>query len=77
MDLDTALHASIQAGDEAGAVGGPDEAAQHYQQALELLADPRRRRDVDLDVARLAVSTADALVASGHPTGPRPCWPSS
>ena len=48
-------------------MGGPDEAAQHYQQALELLADPRRRRDVDLDVARLAVDTADALVASGHP----------
>ena len=67
LDLDTALHASIQAGREAGAVGGPDEAAQHYQQALELLADPRRRRDVDLDVARLAVDTADALVASGHP----------
>ena len=67
LDLDTALHASIQAGREAGAVGGPDEAAQHYQQALELLADPRRRRDVDLDVARLAVDTGDALVASGHP----------
>ncbi len=67
LDLDTALRASVQAGREAGAVGGPDEAAQHYQQALELLADPRRRRDVDLDVARLAVSAADALVASGHP----------
>ena len=42
MDLDTALNASIRAGDEAIAVGGPDEAAHHYQQALELLADPRR-----------------------------------
>ena len=42
MDLDAALSASIQAGHEAWAVGGPDEAAYHYQQALELLADPRR-----------------------------------
>ena len=45
----TALGASIQAGDEAMAVGGPDEAAQHYEPALELLADPRRR---DLDARR-------------------------
>ena len=45
----TAVTASIQAGDEAMAVGGPDEAARHYEVALELLADPtaqdgRRRR---------------------------------
>ena len=40
-DLDTALDASIRAGDEAMAVAGPDEAAHHYEQALELLADPR------------------------------------
>ena len=37
----TALTASLRAGDEARAVGGPDEAAHHYQQALELLADSR------------------------------------
>ena len=42
-DLDTALDASIRAGDEAMAVGGPDEAAHHYEQALELLTDPARR----------------------------------
>ena len=46
MDLPTALTASVRAGDEASAVGGPDEAAQHYEQALELLADPRARRAV-------------------------------
>ena len=46
MDLPTALSASIRAGDEAIAVGGPDEAAHHYQQALELLADPRRAAGV-------------------------------
>ena len=44
--------ASIQAGHEARAVGGPDEAAYHYQQALELLADGRRTDAVDLDLVR-------------------------
>ncbi|MCW2793969.1 MAG: regulatory protein LuxR, partial [Nocardioides sp.] len=67
MDLETALTASIQAGNEARAVGGPDEAAQHYQQALELLADPRRAADVDFDLSKLVVATAEALISSGHP----------
>ena len=40
-DLDTALDASIRAGDEAMMVAGPDEAAHHYEQALELLAEDR------------------------------------
>ncbi|MEZ5093998.1 AAA family ATPase [Nocardioides sp.] len=35
-DLDTALRAGVEAGDEALGVGGPDEAAQHYLQALTL-----------------------------------------
>ncbi|MFL6101038.1 MAG: ATP-binding protein, partial [Actinomycetales bacterium] len=40
-DLPVALRASIQAGDEAMSVGGPDEAAAHYEAALEILAlDP-------------------------------------
>ena len=63
----TALTASIRAGDEAIAVGGPDEAAHHYQQALELLADPRRAQESDVDVSKLAVKAAEALTASGHP----------
>ena len=67
MDLPTALSASIRAGDEATAVGGPDEAAHHYQQAIELLADPRRAQESDVDVSKLAVKAADALTASGHP----------
>ncbi|WP_028638041.1 helix-turn-helix transcriptional regulator [Nocardioides sp. URHA0032] len=67
LDLDTALTASIQAGNEASQVGGPDEAAYHYQQALELLVDPRRCAQVDLDLSKLVVSAAEALSASGDP----------
>jgi len=67
MDFDTALSASIQAGHDAMSVGGPDEAAQHYQQALELLSDRRRTPDPDFDISRLAVNAADALMDSGHP----------
>ncbi len=67
MDLDTALNASIRAGDEAIAVGGPDEAAHHYQQALELLADPARAAKCEVEVSKLAVNAAEALTASGHP----------
>ena len=55
-DLDGALAAAIRAGDEAAAVGGPDEAAQHYSQALELLADPARRERYTGDVSKLAVA---------------------
>jgi DNA-binding CsgD family transcriptional regulator/tetratricopeptide (TPR) repeat protein len=70
-DLVTAVTASIQAGDEAMAVGGPDEAARHYELALELLAD----RDVaaavavaggGLDRVGLAVRASAATAAAGH-----------
>ena len=61
----TAVRASIEAGDEAMGVGGPEEAAAHYEAALELAADPRL--DADLDQVDLAVKAAEALVASGHP----------
>lgn len=66
-DLDTALSASIQAGNEATRVGGPDEAAYHYQQAIELLADPRRCERSEVDVSRLVSDAADALSESGDP----------
>lgn len=66
-DLDAALTAAIRAGDEAAAVGGPDEAAQHYQQALELLADPARRQRFAGDVSKLAVAAAAALTNAGQP----------
>jgi DNA-binding CsgD family transcriptional regulator/tetratricopeptide (TPR) repeat protein len=67
-DLDTALDASIRAGDEAMTVAGPDEAAHHYEQALELLEDPARRSTCEIDVSKLAVSAAEALTTSGQPT---------
>ena len=66
-DLDTALLASIRAGHDALAVGGPDEAAFHYQQALELVTDPQRPGAADVDRAALVVGLADALTASGRP----------
>ena len=64
-DLPTALEASIRAGDEAMAVGGPEEAAHHFQQALELVVDPALADPVD--VSALVLKTADALVATGMP----------
>jgi DNA-binding CsgD family transcriptional regulator len=67
MDLACALTASVRAGDEASAVGGPDEAAQHYEQALELLADAGRRAEWDGDLSKLVAKASDALTASGHP----------
>jgi DNA-binding CsgD family transcriptional regulator len=66
-DLDTALRAGIEAGDDAMSVGGPDEAAQHYETALELLADPRRSLPEGVDLVSLVSRTSDAVVASGHP----------
>ncbi len=67
MDFDTALDAGIRAGDEAMSVGGPDEASQHYQLALELLADRRRASTTTVDVSMLVANAAGALMASGHP----------
>lgn len=66
-DLDTALRAGIEAGDDAMSVGGPDEAAQHYETALELLADPRRALPEGIELVSLVSRTSDAVVASGHP----------
>jgi DNA-binding CsgD family transcriptional regulator len=64
-DHDIAVRASVQAGDEAMRVGGPDEAAQSYETALELTADGRGAGLVD-QVA-LVSSTVEALLASGQP----------
>ncbi len=72
-DLVTALRASIQAGDEAMAVGGPDEAARHYELALELLADPAVSAAVGqegdltaVDPISLVLRASNAAAAAGH-----------
>src|SRR4029079_3378428 len=66
-DLVTSLTADVEPGDEASAVGGPDEAAHHYQQALELMADPERARDADVDLSKLVVKAVETMTDSGHP----------
>lgn len=59
-DRETAITASIEAGDEAMSVGGPEEAAGHYQRALELSDDEAEDRAV------LAVKACTAITAAGR-----------
>ncbi len=66
-DTDTAVRASIQAGDEAMTVGGPDDAATHYEAALELVARPGTKPPEDVDVVGLIWRTSEAVIATGHP----------
>jgi DNA-binding CsgD family transcriptional regulator/tetratricopeptide (TPR) repeat protein len=68
-DLKTAVVASIAAGDEAMTVAGPDEAARHYELALELLADDSTgiATDQSIDMVDLAIKASDAAAAAGHP----------
>ncbi len=66
-DYATALTASLRAGDDARSVGGAEEAAQHYLQALDLWFDTRLPDDTDLDYPRLVGLVSDALIAAGHP----------
>ncbi|MDQ1670889.1 MAG: hypothetical protein QOE40_2950, partial [Actinomycetota bacterium] len=65
-DLTTATRASIQAGDEAMAVAGPDEAARHYEVALELLTEPDVAAGTSVDLVDLTVRAADAAATAGH-----------
>lgn len=65
MDFDRAVTAGIEAGDEAIAVGGPEEAARHYEHALELLEDAERAERLDIDVSKIVARAADAHSAAG------------
>ena len=65
-DPATAARASIQAGDEAMTVAGPDEAARHYEVALELLADPELAASSEVDVVALTVKASTAATNAGH-----------
>ena len=64
-DRPVAIHASIEAGEEALAVGGPSEAATHFLDALELI-DTSRVPVTDIDAHSLARRCAEALVAAGR-----------
>jgi len=66
-DYATALTASLRAGDDARGVGGAEEAAFHYLQALELWHDTRLPEGAGLDFPRLVGLVSDALIAAGHP----------
>jgi DNA-binding CsgD family transcriptional regulator len=70
---ETALRASVRAGDEAMTVGGPDEAARHYEVALELLSDgategvtPVDEHGEPLDRVTLTLRVAEAMTAAGR-----------
>ena len=72
-DLATAARASIAAGDEAMAVAGPDEAARHYEVALELATDsPDVTKSIGegpegpLDLVELTARACEAAIASGQ-----------
>jgi DNA-binding CsgD family transcriptional regulator/tetratricopeptide (TPR) repeat protein len=67
-DHATAVAASVEAGDEAMAAGGPDEAARHYALALDL-QDSARRSGLPVpgvDVVGLTERAAAAAAAAGH-----------
>lgn len=64
-DKPVAIRASIEAGEEALAVGGPSEAATHFLDALELI-DTARTPVTDVDVLALVRRCAEALVAAGR-----------
>jgi DNA-binding CsgD family transcriptional regulator len=69
-DIPTAVRASIEAGDEAMSVGGPDEAARHFEVALELIGDGEVAGSAPgepIDTIGLVVKAADAVTAAGHP----------
>jgi len=71
-DLVTAMRASMAAGDEAMAVGGPDEAATHYELALELTRHPSVVAGYEseygrLDQPELAERACAAADAAGRP----------
>ena len=65
-DVVTAVRASIEAGDDAMAVGGPDDAARHYEVALEMVP-AHRGDDLEVDVVSLTGRASEALIASGDP----------
>ncbi len=67
LDTDTAIRAGVRAGEEAMAVGGPDDAAKHFEAVLELAAGPTTALPEGVDLVELVSLTKEAVIASGHP----------
>ncbi|CAA9348451.1 MAG: hypothetical protein AVDCRST_MAG34-1595 [uncultured Nocardioidaceae bacterium] len=67
FDVDTAIRAGVQAGEEAMAVGGPDDAAKHFEAVLEILARPSTVVPDGVALTGLVSRASEAFVASGHP----------
>ena len=66
-DLPTALQASVDAGEQALATGGPDEAARHFTKALEIYDRAAGQLDDPPEQAELVARTVEALCGSGRP----------
>ncbi len=66
-DLPTALQASVDAGEQALASGGPDEAARHFTKALEIYDRAAGQLDDPPEQAELVGRTVEALCGSGRP----------
>ena len=66
-DLPTALRASVDAGQQARARGGPDEAARHFGKALEIFDRAAPSLEDPPDESELVVLTVEALGSSGRP----------
>jgi DNA-binding CsgD family transcriptional regulator/tetratricopeptide (TPR) repeat protein len=66
QDFDTALAAAIRAGDEAMAVGGPNEATMYYERSLQLLEDPQRTMPEGDSEVRVVEATVNALLGAGQ-----------
>jgi DNA-binding NarL/FixJ family response regulator len=65
-DVATAARASVAAGDEAMTVAGPDEAAHHYELALELAMDGSVAESAGIDVVELTARACEAALAAGQ-----------
>lgn len=65
-DAATAAAASVRAGDEAMALGGPEEALRHFETALELAADPAAAAALPFSTSRLVVRAGLAATAAGR-----------
>jgi DNA-binding CsgD family transcriptional regulator/tetratricopeptide (TPR) repeat protein len=60
------LNAAVRAGDEAMTVGGPAEAAGHYEMALGLLAQHGVASEQGVDPVDVALRANEAAIAAGH-----------